>query len=160
MSSRFIQPLIIIVFFIGYFIPVQTAEAQRNSGDFGIGIILGEPTGITPKLWTGANSAIAGAVSWSFSKDASIHLHADYQIHNFSLINVEQGSMSFYYGIGGRLLARDNRDSKLGARFPLGLNYLFANDPLEIFMEIVPILDLAPDTTFTGNGGLGIRYYF
>ena len=160
MIKKLSNYLLLTITLIGFLALSQNAEAQRTSGDFGIGIIIGEPTGISPKLWTGSNTALAAAASWSFSRNATIHLHLDYQIHNFSLINVDRGSMSFYYGIGGRLLARENRDSKLGVRLPLGLNYLFPNDPLEIFMEIVPILDLAPDTDFSGNGGLGIRYYF
>jgi len=45
-------------------------------------------------------------------------------------------------------------------RIPIGVSYYFANDPLELFFEIVPILDLAPATEFSGNGGFGIRYYF
>jgi hypothetical protein len=32
--------------------------------------------------------------------------------------------------------------------------------PLDIFLEIVPILDLAPKVGFDFNGAIGIRYYF
>jgi hypothetical protein len=41
-----------------------TAQAQ-DSG-FGLGIIIGEPTGISAKQWTGSRTAIDGAVAWSF----------------------------------------------------------------------------------------------
>ena len=140
---------------------VQNADAQnRNGGNFGLGVMLGEPTGITPKVWTGDNRAFAGGVAWSFSGRSSLHMHLDYQIHNFNLIQVERGAMSFYYGIGGRFLIREDRDDKLGIRLPLGLNYLFANDPIELFMEVAPVLDLAPSTDFSANGGIGVRYYF
>ncbi|MCH8557060.1 MAG: hypothetical protein LAT84_04525 [Balneolia bacterium] len=140
---------------------VQNAEAQnRPGGNFGLGVMLGEPTGVTGKLWTGGNTAFAGGVAWSFSGRSSLHMHLDYQINNFNLIQVERGTMSFYYGLGGRFLIREDRDDKLGVRIPLGLSYFFSNDPIELFMEVAPVLDLAPSTDFSANGGIGVRYYF
>jgi hypothetical protein len=136
------------------------AQNQNDSGRFGLGVMIGEPTGITGKYWMNSTNALAGGVAWSFrgNRNNNIHLHLDYQAHNFRLFDVEQGMLGFYYGIGGRL--RTGGDANIGVRVPLGLNYLFANNPLEIYFEIVPILDLMPDTNLEGNGGIGIRYYF
>ncbi|MFU8859628.1 MAG: hypothetical protein ACNA8K_04320 [Cyclonatronaceae bacterium] len=139
------------------------AQGQNDPQRFGLGIMIGEPTGITGKYWMNTTNALAGGVAWSFRgpshrRSSNIHLHLDYQAHNFNLFNVEQGTMGFYYGIGGRL--RTGGDANIGVRIPLGLNYLFADNPLEIYFEIVPILDLMPDTDLEGNGGIGIRYYF
>lgn len=136
----------------------QTAQAQTNSGDFGIGVILGEPTGISAKFYNGGNSALDFGAAWSFGTNASMHLHADYLFHRFDLITVDVGRLPLYYGIGGRLRFAD--ESTVGLRIPIGLSYYFENDPLEIFFEVVPILDLAPATNFSGNGGVGLRYYF
>lgn len=133
-----------------------TVEAQDRG--FGLGIILGEPTGITGKLWTGYNTAIDGAVAWSFEKESSMHLHGDLLFHNFRRAKVDKGKLLLYYGIGGRVKFED--DSKVGVRVPLGINYLFAKAPLDFFLEIVPILDLAPSTDFSLNGAIGIRYFF
>ena len=47
----------------------------------------------------------------------------------------------------------------LGARFPFGIGKTLDNAPVEFFLEIVPILDLAPDTEFDLNGAVGVRYY-
>ncbi len=142
-------------------LPTQHAEAQNQSGgNFGIGVILGEPTGITPKIWVSGSTSFAAGVAWSFSGNNTMHLHLDYQQHNFNLIRVEKGTMSLYYGIGGRILFRENRDDKVGIRFPLGLNYQFADAPIELFMEVAPVLDLAPSTDFSANGGIGFRYFF
>lgn len=140
------------------------AQEQNDPGRFGLGIMIGEPTGITGKYWMNSTNALAGGVAWSFrrhenrSRSSTIYLHLDYQAHNFNLFEVEQGRMGFYYGIGGRL--RSGGDANVGVRVPLGLNYLFANNPLEIYFEIVPVLDLMPETDLDGNGGIGIRYYF
>jgi len=141
--------------------PAGEAHAQdRDGGNFGIGVILGEPTGITPKVWVSNSTAFAAGVAWSFSGNNTMHMHLDYQLHNFQVIQVEQGSMSLYYGLGGRMLFRENRDDKVGLRLPLGINYLFSGAPVEAFLEVAPVLDLAPSTDFSANGGIGIRYYF
>jgi hypothetical protein len=134
------------------------SQAQTNSGDFGLGVILGEPTGISAKYYTGGSNALAFGAAWSFGRNANMHLHADYLIHRFDLIEVEKGRLPLYYGIGGRVRFADK--STVGIRIPIGLSYYFQNDPLEIFFEVVPILDLTPATNFSGNGGIGLRYYF
>ena len=80
--------------------------------------------------------------------------------HNFNLINVASGSLPIYYGIGGRIKFDDEDENKIGVRIPIGLAYQFADAPLDIFFEIVPLLDLAPATDFGLNGAIGIRYFF
>lgn len=133
-------------------------RALAQDGDFGLGIILGEPTGISFKKWTGSQTAIDGAVAWSFSGKDSLHLHADYLIHNFDLIEVETGRLPIYYGIGLRLKLEE--ESRFGFRIPVGISYIFEKASLDIFLELVPMLDLVPDTKFKMGWGVGIRYYF
>jgi len=146
-----------IVFFVLTAVLVcGTVEAQ-DSG-FGLGVILGEPTGISGKLWIENSKAIDGAVAWSFNKESAMHLHADLLFHSPNISKVEMSKLLFYYGIGGRIKFED--DSKVGCRVPLGLNYLPSEAPLDVFLEIVPLLDLAPSTDFDLNGAIGIRYFF
>lgn len=133
-------------------------SVQAQDRGFGLGVILGEPTGISGKLWTGHGTAIDGAVAWSFEKESSMHVHGDFLLHKLRLSEVDKGELLPYYGIGGRLKFED--DSKIGVRVPLGMKYLFENSPLDFFLEIVPILDLAPSTDFSLNGAIGIRYFF
>ncbi|AXJ02389.1 hypothetical protein CYPRO_3155 [Cyclonatronum proteinivorum] len=138
----------------------QTAEAQATDGLVGVGIILGEPSGLAAHYFLTENTALAAGLAWSFSGNNRLHMHIDYQINNFELFDVESGRLSFYYGLGGRMQIREDRHDKLGVRIPLGLNYFFADIPLSIFIEAVPVLDLIPDTDFSANGGLGVRYHF
>ena len=51
-------------------------------------------------------------------------------------------------------------DVTLGVRVPLGLAYIFSDEPIDIFLEIVPILDLLPQTDFTISAAIGGRYFF
>ncbi|MEA1912324.1 MAG: DUF3996 domain-containing protein [candidate division WOR-3 bacterium] len=133
-------------------------NAPAKGGSFGLGVILGEPTGLSFKSWTGSNTAIDGAAAWAFVNEGAVHLHVDYLFHNFSLIKVESGKFPVYFGLGGRVkLAKETR---VGVRIPLGLEYIFTGAPFDIFLEIVPLLDLIPSTEFEVNGAIGIRYFF
>jgi hypothetical protein len=130
----------------------------------GLGIIAGEPTGISLKNWQSRSTAIDGALAWSFVGNDYFQFHGNYLSHNFSLLEVEKGQLPFYYGIGGRIkfVNGDDKDDKtrLGVRIPLGLAYLFEKVTLDIFVEAVPVLDLVPETNFDLNAALGIRYFF
>jgi len=138
------------------FILSGTIYSQNNG--FGLGIVLGEPTGLSAKLWTGSSNAFDFAAAWSFKGDGHLLVQADYVWHSFNLIHVSSGKLPLYYGIGGRAIFSD--DPLLGVRVPLGLNYLFDDAPIDIFAEIVPILDLIPETDFDLGGGLGVRFWF
>ncbi|UCF07016.1 MAG: hypothetical protein JSV33_01745 [bacterium] len=127
--------------------------------DFELGILLGEPTGLSAKLWTTWNMAIDFGAAWSFQDDGHFHIHADYLFHNFDLIEVDSGSLPVYFGIGGRVRLQDE-DSRAGIRIAVGLEYILQNHPASVFLEIAPIVDIAPETEVDVNGGLGVRYIF
>jgi hypothetical protein len=129
-----------------------------QSRDFGLGIQLGEPTGINGKLWTGRENAVDFTVAWSFQGRDEMVMQADYVWHSFDVFPVSSGELPLYFGIGGRALMSD--DPVLGVRIPVGLAYMFESTPLDIFMEIAPILNVIPSTDFDVGGGLGVRFWF
>ena len=133
-------------------------QAQNTGGPIGLGVIFGEPTGLSFKMWTGDNSAFDAAAAWSFAGDGHLHLHVDYLRHSFNVINVNEGQLPIYFGLGAKVVMR--KEPVVGARIPIGLAYMFEDAPLDIFLEIVPGLDLIPSTDFAINGGIGIRYFF
>ena len=143
------------------------ASAVMAEEGLGVGVIVGEPTGISLKKWIGADRAIDGAAAWSLSGNNSLQLHADYLFHDFGLLipgNIN-GKLPVYVGIGGRILIDDNshdhhNDTVVGVRVPFGISYLMAKAPVEIFLEIVPILDVVPSTELDLNAAIGARFYF
>ena len=137
-----------------------TATAGSNSSGFGMGIMLGEPSGLSGKLWSGGNNAFDFGLAWSTSKNSGVAFHADYVWHKMDMITVDKGALPFYYGIGVRYRNRDNSNDNIGVRVPFGLDYLFAQSAFDVFFEVVPILDLAPDTDFDINVAIGGRYFF
>lgn len=146
-----------IVLLLGLIVTFNlSALAQANK--FGLGIILGEPTGVIFKYWTSRTTAFDVAGSWSFVGENSFHLHADYLYHNFELFKVDKGKLPVYYGIGARLSLQDQ--TRFGVRIPVGLSYMFDRAPFDVFLEIGPVLDLVPATEFNILGFIGFRYYF
>lgn len=139
---------------------VATPPASADQGDFGLGIIIGEPTGISFKNWVGGRHAVDAAAAWSFVDEGAAHIHADYLWHFFNRFDdVEGGRLPFYVGIGGRVKFNED-DALIGVRIPVGLDFILEDAPLDIFLEVVPILDLAPDTDLEFNAALGVRFWF
>jgi hypothetical protein len=134
--------------------------ALAAGGPFGLGIIVGEPTGVSGKHFLSSRNAIDGAIAWSLDDDNDLHLHGDYLYHWYDVVSVEQGSLPLYAGIGGRIRFRENHDDSVGLRFPIGFTYLFADAPFDVFLELAPILELAPDTDLEAEAALGGRFYF
>ncbi len=137
-----------------------TATAGSNTSGFGLGIMLGEPSGLSGKLWSGGNTAFDFGLAWSTSSNSGLAIHADYLWHKMDMISVDKGALPFYYGIGARYRGRDNSDNNFGVRVPFGLDYLFFQSAFDVFFEVVPILDLSPDVDFDINVALGGRYFF
>lgn len=143
---------------------------SASTNRFGAGVIIGDPTGLSLKYWLTGETAADIGVGWSFSGDDYFHIHGDYLLHNFSLIKVPEGNLPLYYGVGARYIIRENdnrgknedkdKDNTLGIRIPVGIAYIFADFPVDIFLELVPVVDLIPDTGFGFDGGIGARYFF
>ncbi|MHB8094728.1 MAG: hypothetical protein ACYDH0_07275 [Candidatus Aminicenantales bacterium] len=142
---------------IGLVVALANPVLAQRSGT-GLGFILGDPTGLSFKTWTGRTTALDAAAAWAFTRKGSFHFHADYLIHSFNLLKTRKGSLPVYYGIGGRVLFED--ETKVGVRIPVGISYIFEDAPLDLFFELGPVLDLAPRTEMTLAGFIGLRYYF
>jgi len=137
-----------------------TFSAFSQSSGLGVGLILGSPSGLSAKMWTGQNTALDGAVAWALYPNSSgfIHVHADMLYHPFEF-NVKSGSLPFYFGFGGRLGLSST--IRLGVRVPFGVAYAFADYPFDIFFEVVPIVDVLPQLfDLDMNAAIGFRYFF
>ena len=137
------------LFFLSF--PIQ---AQQRP--LGIGVVLGNPTGISVKYWQNKRNAIDGGLAWSTRNEGRFQLHTDYLWHRFDLTG--ESRTPLYFGIGGRLRTQGDQTG-LGIRIPGGIAHLFRNDPFEIFFELVPVFDLVPETELDVEIGIGIRYY-
>lgn len=146
------------LFFLCILSCVALSALAQNKG-VGLGIIVGEPTGISGKAWLSQTNAIDGGLAWSFIKGGSLHVHADYLWHTFDALKTEY-TIPVYLGIGGRFKFAANENARLGVRIVGGLDFLLSTAPLDIFIELAPIMDLIPATQLALNGGIGIRFFF
>jgi len=140
------------------FILLTNISIAGAPGKFGLGIILGEPTGLNCKVWLSDRVAYDAALAWSFGKEGNVHIHADYLLHNYDLIRTANNYTPIYYGIGARI--KSQNDVVLGMRFPLGIDFRSRRIPIDIFIEIVPAFNIIPETELDLEGGVGVRYYF
>src|SRR5690606_36657366 len=72
---------------------------------FGLGIILGEPTGFSAKLNLSQKISIDGALAWSLDGDTSFHLHSDLLFHSRNIFRIDADDIQtkgfdLYYGAG------------------------------------------------------------
>ena len=126
----------------------------------GLGIMVGDPSGLNLKSWTGRRTAFDVGLAWSFVGNSSLQIHADLLFHEFGQFRPRRGRLGLYYGLGGRVKTTKDEETILSVRIPLGLTYIFERAPLDLFFELVPLLDLTPETRGDVQGAIGIRYYF
>ncbi len=154
--------------------PREGKKFQANK-DFGLGIMLGAPSGLSGKYFYASSTAIdfgIGAIGRYRNRDG-LHFHVDHLWHPVSLISNPSFELPLYIGIGGRYFDfdfNDNRDgyddgSVLGVRVPVGIAFDFNNVPLDIFVELAFVLDFYvsdydDDVDGDLNGAVGIRYWF
>ena len=148
---------------------VQGAVAQDHG--FGLGVIIGEPTGISAKFWTSSVHAFDFGLGWSIGGDrigkheeyyeegSRVHFHMDYLWHAFNAIHSSE-RFPLYYGIGGRINTGGGYDPSLAVRGVFGIAWLPHNTPIDVFLELVPSLQLTPSTGFGIDAGIGARYFF
>ena len=143
------------------------ADDGREKGTFGAGIIIGEPTGVSAKLYVKDTQAIQAAAGFAFI-GGGIHVHADYVWHPISLQDRDSFILLAYIGPGVRgIQYRDGRDNSyiaLGIRGVGGLLFDFKDNPLDVFVEVAGVLEYGfKDGEGFGpalNAAAGVRYYF
>ena len=147
---------------------VGDGVAQVERGAFGIGLILGEPTGISARYYLG-DQAIQAAVGSAFV-GGGLQVHADYVWHPWMLEERDSFALLAYLGPGLRLIQYDaGRDANdylaLGARAVGGLVFDFREVPIDAFVEVAGVLEYRFRDEDGGvgvslNAGAGARYYF
>ena len=137
---------------------LSSAAAAENR--FGLGLIIGEPTGLSANYQLSEDNSIDMAVAWNVSGNNDFVLHADYLWYKNGFFQAGEAKMPLYFGVGGRMVMRSNKSDKFGIRVPIGISYRFA-DPgfVELFGELAPVLDLAPSMKLDFNAAVGVRFY-
>lgn len=127
----------------------------------GIGIIVGQPTGVSFKHWLSDANSIDAALAWSFVKGGGLYVHGNYLFENKS--NLDSLTIPWFWGVGanvGTWKSGDDTEIGIGVRVPVGLNFRFQQIPSELFLELAPTLNVVPSVNFGVGGAIGYRFVF
>ena len=148
---------------------------------FGLGFVIGDPTGLTAKWWIGGTNALDfGLGFWGYGfnnrcwTDNNGNTNCDRFGYSNGTFNMDylwqsnivrgQAQLDWHIGAGGRFVWWGGCSGDcfaVAARAPIGLDLMFNNPGfMEIFFELAPAFYLVPGFGFAIEGGLGVRFYF
>lgn len=141
---------------------VVAARATPARADVGLGVFLGEPTGLDLKVGLGYRSGLDLVLGFTrLSSNADGYGHVTYLVTPV----VAQGdavTVPLRVGIGGALFGtRDDLEVAVRAPFEIGVR--LRRSPLEFYGEIAlafVFVDPANDLGLDVQGGGGFRVYF
>jgi hypothetical protein len=137
-------------------------RAPARAEAIGIGLFLGEPSGLDIKVGLGAKSSVDIVIGQNTYKDGRTdYAHVTWLLTPF----VARGRsvlVPFRIGIGAAAIGVVDDNAHAAVRVPFELGFRFRRTPLEIYGEIAikgtfyedPLMD------FDVDGGVGIRFYF
>ena len=148
----------------------QSLFGQSPEGkQWGFGIMVGDPVGLTVKYWTNPENAFVFDVGSSYF--GSPRFDADYLWHfdafrsRIAKLYAGPGAAlgfgtghSFYYNNSGTLVGESNTTG-LGVRGVFGLSVIPDNTPLDVFFEVGLLVGLTPNFGSDVDASLGIRFY-
>jgi hypothetical protein len=137
-----------------------------EKGTMGIGLIIGEPSGICGKLYLSDDQAVQAAVGGALI-GGGIQAHADYVFHPLILQQRDSFVLAAYVGPGLRLIqysnGRNDSTFAVGIRAVGGLLFDF-EIPIDAFVEASPVFEFESGDdnggAITLNASAGVRYYF
>jgi hypothetical protein len=148
------------------------AQAQDSYKKFGLGIVLGEPSGLSTKVFLSRASALDFDVAYSVFAE-NFMFTGDYLYHFDDALEGQNSTVTIrpYIGGGGVLWlgdrdvfvgknAQNNSDRALGVRFTGGFSFFFPKVSVEAFADLSPGVGLFPETGFIVGGVIGVRYFF
>jgi hypothetical protein len=155
--TRLLLPVLVV---LGLLAAPRAARA-----DIGLGLFLGEPTGLDIKIGLAARSAIDVVLGLSeFDDDSGGYGHLTYLVTPFA----GRGRaviVPFRVGIGAALYEGFGDDLAVAARAPLEVGFVFTRTPIELYLELafkITFINAPDDDDVEADldGGLGIRFYF
>ena len=158
--------------------PAARATEVGYARKFGLGVQLGDPTGLSAKLWVSPTNALDFGLGfqnygpcYNDQNNQPVcsnfgHDNGSFNIDYLWQSNIIRGTaqLDWHVGGGGRLVWWGGCQSNcvaVAARAPIGLDLMFTNPSfVEVFFELAPAFWLLPNPDFGFDGDLGARFYF
>jgi hypothetical protein len=141
---------------------VAAFRSTSRAEAIGIGLFLGEPSGLDIKVGLSAKSSIDIVIGQtSFREGRTDYLHLTWLLTPF----VARGRsvlVPFRIGIGAAAIGVVDDNAHAAVRVPLEIGFRFRRTPIEIYGEVaVKGVFVEEDfIRFDVDGGIGIRFYF
>lgn len=131
-----------------------SAHAQRQPGTVGMGLQVGQPSGMALKLYRPSPVAYDGVLTTDADDYVSIRLH---RVWEHSL---PESPLHLYVGPG--IFLREERtptsfQTHVGLSAEVGLN--FYAERFEVFLHVTPTLRFLPHTAARWGQSVGLRYH-
>lgn len=154
--------------------PARMKSDFQANKTFGVGLMVGAPTGLSGKLYLSRDTALDFGLGayYAYREHGGLHVHMDFLWHPVVLARTDPFELPLYVGVGGRILFDDDHghrhdrdhdhgDLAVGARVPIGVALDFNRVPLDIFVELAMVVDIiAVHSHVDLTGAFGVRYYF
>jgi hypothetical protein len=171
LSVSLFRPLLLLaVLLLSTSTSAHRAHCAENTG---IGVIIGDPTGLTLRHYQSDERTWDGTLSFDWDQYVEVTANPSWLFPEaFSKRDRFLRDLTPYLGIGGALVfygeeglrrwRRENEDNtqdvSLGIRVPIGIEWKMQEAPLSLFLELAPGIGLVPGTFTFLEGGVGIRY--
>lgn len=152
--NKIMKKIVLVVLIFSLVVCKTLAEQE-----FSLGIVVGEPTGLTFKL---AKPDVAFDISINFDTSKNyFYVSFDGLKYDFKKITSTEipGKFPIIYGVGLKL-ENEKKETMLGLRIIFGLEYIFEDIPFRIFAKLVPTIDIIPSMAVYPSVAIGILYTF
>ena len=145
---------------------IFSLQLYADDSGFGIGFILGSPTGVTGRVMLTDATAIDAGIG--DAEGDGFYIYTDYKVDIYSFPDIEYLWLFSGVGFGFHKYKKnfdnpqkdDIDENRTEIRVPFGIAYDFGKLPFGVFFEFIPALQISPDVDFHFRGVLGARYYF
>ncbi|MDG0817335.1 hypothetical protein [Bdellovibrio svalbardensis] len=158
-KTLLIASSVVLSFFI-----IEFFAAEKAHADSALGIVIGDPTGVSGRTSLNGAHSLEGAIAYSFGHYDGTEIHGTYLWDRARSFATKEGPIEMYYGLGARVIfinsGKHDGEVAVGPRAPLGVLYNFHNPNIEVFGEIAATLDIVPATDVDLDLGIGFRVRF
>jgi len=137
-------------------------RAPARAEAIGIGLFLGEPSGLDLKIGLSAKSSVDVVIGQtSFRDNRTDYLHVTWLL-TFFVGRGRSVLIPLRIGLGAAAIGVVDDNAHMAVRLPFELGFRFRSVPLEIYGEVaVKGVFVEEDfIRFDADGGIGIRFYF
>jgi hypothetical protein len=136
-----------------------SALTGTPSSGISIGIVIGDPTGLSLKFWgIGQNSALQVNIGGGgFVVPANLSVSGSLLFH---ALLTRETPINGYLGVGALAGIRRDDEAVLGILVPLGLEFILSEVPLDLFIEVPPVIGFTTKRKPLANLTLGIGLRF